>query len=65
MRTLLLAALVTHCACAREPCDEPRSCPEEETINCMPVVPEQYADLCASECRDWVQENCPGVAYVD
>lgn len=31
----------------------------------MPVVPEAYVELCDGECREWVEENCEGVSYVE
>ena len=53
-------------ACApASPCDSPHTCPEAQTFNCQPVVAPEREELCSGECRAWIQDNCPDVAYVD
>jgi hypothetical protein len=44
----------------------PLECPAPgTTINCMPIVPEENIDRCAPAFRNWAQESCPGVTYLD
>lgn len=54
--------------CATTPCpsavpEEKCICPVESTIDCMPVVPEERAELCDGPLHDWIVENCTGVEF--
>lgn len=57
-------------ACTKRACldagpDAGYKCPPAGTYDCMPIVPPQNREVCAQPYRAWVQQNCPGVKYVD
>ena len=34
------------------------ACPEQETIDCMPIVPEEMQEYCSGDYHDWIVDNC-------
>ncbi|NOU27820.1 MAG: hypothetical protein HOO96_07950 [Polyangiaceae bacterium] len=44
-------------------CGASYACPEDGTINCMPVVPEARKNLCSGAYSTWIHQHCPGVKF--
>jgi len=42
----------------RAPEEEIYICPEEETINCMPVIIPERQKYCSGDYYGWIKENC-------
>jgi len=47
--------------------EEGYTCPEPQTVNCMPMVlPSDNIESvpCSGPYHDWIKENCPNVEFV-
>ncbi len=56
---LLLASLVLISGCDLFEDSQPDYvCPEQDTINCMPIVPEDRIKYCSGDYHEWIEENC-------
>ncbi|HYA72154.1 MAG TPA: hypothetical protein VEF36_03250 [Roseiarcus sp.] len=66
----LLAALPVAAAAVAQmqpaPSPDPATfvCPKTQTLNCMPIVPEERRALCRKDYRDWATKHCPGLQIV-
>ena len=60
----VIMALVALSGCeAKDPCEQPFSCPDEDVIDCMP--PSQPDSPCVDDgCLSWIEHNCPDVQIV-
>jgi hypothetical protein len=39
-------------------------CPNTQTLDCMPIVPEERRAFCGREYLDWAAEHCSGLQVV-
>jgi hypothetical protein len=40
------------------------ACPKTQTLDCMPIVPEERRAFCGREYLDWAAKHCPGLQVV-
>ncbi|MGO4870457.1 MAG: hypothetical protein ACLPGW_07565 [Roseiarcus sp.] len=67
--TLIAALAVASGALAQtQPAPTPApaafACPKTQTLNCMPIVPEERRAFCSKQYLDWAAEHCPGLQVV-
>jgi len=58
---LLMAWLAASCGRAQD--EQPYSCPQEQFIDCMPIVSPDRVDKCSGPYHEFIKTHCPEVQF--